>query len=178
MKHKGSPFADEISIKLHDEHGVEGFHAFAKGELFWKSSFEQCSNEDTARNLASEAYGHLTLLSDINDVLIWLSDENPNYIGELFVDRYRYHRWSKTIAYVVIYHDDPVYREHLIRRAEAAFSAIGWMFDTTGNADQESFGSCSVSDISAHRRISAIGRVRKAMRSSQIKDRTSLEKPF
>jgi len=163
MTHEGPPFIDEISIRRHRRNNKEGFEAFANGKLFWQASLEQCSSRKMARQLASVEYGRRCLLKDINDVLVWLLDEDPDYSGDLFVDRHSHQRSTKTVSCAVIYHDDTEFRKHLTQRAEAAFVALGWVFSADGWSELEWLGSGPVDELSAHERLRAIGRVRDAM---------------
>jgi hypothetical protein len=98
-------------------------------------------SEEAARERASERLGSQTLLTDINDVLVWLSFENSGFDGDLFVDRFRRQRWTMTIARALIYHDDLAIRDGLTMQAEAAFGSLGWVFDSDGNSEEEWFGS-------------------------------------
>lgn len=63
----------------------------------------------------------------------------------------------------MIYHDDIEFREYLTQRAEAAFVALGWVFSPDGWSELEWLGSQPVDELSAHKRLRGIGRVRDAL---------------
>jgi hypothetical protein len=163
MGQAGKPFADEFTIERCASKTESGFRAHVNGTVFWQESKARCATEDTARELASVAYGRRLLLADITDVLVWLLDENPRYRGDLFCDRYRHQSLRKTISCAVIYHDDRAFREYLTMRAETAFQALGWAFDHSRWSELEWLGSRPVDELSAHERLRSIERVRKAM---------------
>jgi hypothetical protein len=71
----------------------------------------------------------------------------------------------------VIYHDKLKIREVLTKQAQLAFVALGWVFDSDGNSEEEWFGSKPINDRSAHQRLKAIGRLRDAI--SAVEDTCS-----
>jgi hypothetical protein len=167
MKNEGKSFGDGVTIERILYECEERFRAVVGGEVFWEGTLKRYGSEEAALGRASESLGSQTLLSDINDVLAWLSFENPGYVGDLFVDRFRRQRWTMTIARAVIYHDDLAIRDGLTMQAEAAFRALGWVFDSNGNFEEEWFGSKPINDWSAHQRLKAIGRLRDAISASE-----------
>lgn len=155
-------FENDIIIEQEVENGDVIYSAYTDGHLIKRYSPCQARNAMVARQLATRALSTLTLNSDLLDVAAWFAETHPTLPRNFSLQRYRYQRWQKVFAHIIVF-STPDLRLQIETIVGDAFRALGWQINPDGGSSVEWLETPILTDVSAHRRLSALGRVERAL---------------
>jgi hypothetical protein len=157
-------FENDIIIEQDVENGEVIYSAYADGDLIKRYPPCQARNAMVARQLATGALSTLTLNSDLLDVAAWFAETHPALPGHFSLQRYRFQKWRKVFSHIIVF-STPAVREQFEAIVEEAFCALGWQINPHGGSSADWLETPILTDISAHRRLSALGRVERALQA-------------
>lgn len=155
-------FEDDIDIVETVENGGTVFSAFAHGTLIGHYSSDRARNAQVAMQCAVKSLSQQVICEDVLDIAVWFSETHSDIQGYFVIDRYRYQYPFKMISHIVVASRIEV-RDEIERIVGEAFEAVGWIIDPEGGSSVEWFDAREKSDLSAHRRLRAVGRVQDAL---------------
>jgi hypothetical protein len=157
-------FEDDITIGQEVENDEVIYSAYANGDLIKRYPPCQAGNAMVARQLATGALSNLRLNRDLLDVATWFAETNLALTGHFSLQRYRFQRWHKVFSQIVVF-STPDARWQIKVIVAEAFHSLGWQINPDGGSSVEWLETPVLTEISAHRRLSALDRVERALRA-------------
>jgi hypothetical protein len=157
-------FENDVTIEQEVENGEVIYSAYADGKLIRRYPPSHARNAMVARQLATGALSNLTLNRDLLDVAAWFAETHPILPGHFSLQRYRFQTWHKVFSHIVVF-STPTVREQFEAIVGEAFRALGWQISPHGGSSADWLETPILTDISAHRRLSALGRVERALQA-------------
>ena len=157
-------FENDVIIEQEVKNGEVVYSAYAAGDLIKRYPPCQARNAMVARQLATGALSNLTLNRDLLDVAAWFAETPPTLPGHFSLQRYRYQKWHKVFSHIIVF-STPAVREQFEAVVAEAFRSLGWHIDPDGGSGVEWFETPILTGISAHRRLSALGRIERALQA-------------
>jgi|GEM_PF-2698170 hypothetical protein len=155
-------FEDDLRIVQTIEDGQIFFCAYSNEALFRKYPTDRAGNAKVAMQLAVVALSQVKLNEDIYDIAVWFNETYRDLRGRFSINRYRYQRHRKLISHIIVFSAANV-RSDIETVVAEAFVALGWQIDSKGSSSVEWLDAPDISDVSAHHRLKAFGRVQRAV---------------
>jgi predicted AlkP superfamily pyrophosphatase or phosphodiesterase len=159
-------FEDDITIEQAFENGEVIYLAYTAGQLIERYPPRRAGNAKVAKQLAAGVLSNKILNKDLLDVAAWFADTHPTLPGHFSLQRYRFQRWHKVFSHIIVF-STPDVRERFTAIVGEAFRALGWQINPHGGSSADWLETPILTDMSAHQRLSALGRVERALQAQR-----------
>jgi hypothetical protein len=157
-------FEDDITIEHEFENGEVIYLAYTAGQLIERYPPRRAGNAKVAKQLAAGVLSNKILNKDLLDIAAWFADTHSTLPAHLSLQRYRFQKWHKVFSHIIVFSAADG-RSQIKSVVAEAFHSLGWQIDPDGGSSVEWFETPTLTELSAHRRLLALGRVDRALQA-------------